>query len=141
MKKQSVANSSYTIRQSIVSAILGCFLLLASSTTLTAQNKNDSPIVQVVYAGLVDQKPVFRISFENAKQEAFTLLIRDDQGTVLYAENFQAARFRKSFLISDIELDLVKLSFVINPADGKQPQVYEINKKSLSVDEYIITKL
>ena len=141
MKKQSVRDQIVSAKKKVLYTGLLALLSFGNTASLLAQPPKKVPAVRISYAGTMNESPLFRIQFENESQETYHLILKDNEGNILYAEKFRDKKFSKGFLLEDVELQKAGLSFVINNYAEKQSEVYEINKKSLSVEEYVITRL
>lgn len=139
MKKQSVISQA-GIRKAVMYVSLSGLLFFGVVPHSGAQAKKIVPPVSINYAGTIDDKPLFRIYFDNSSLERYDISIKDDQGYVLYEQSFNDSTFRKSFLLDDINLENTRLSFTIVNASSNQSQVFEINKVNISKEEYVITK-
>jgi len=139
MKKQSVIYS--TIRKAAIQLAFCGILLLNGMISTNAQDvKEELPTVSIRYAGTINDRPLFRIEFQNETEATLNVSIRDEENNVLYSERVKNKTFAKSFLVQDIDLDQMKLSFTINNDREKHSQVFEINKSVRTVQEYVITK-
>ncbi|MBK7562752.1 MAG: hypothetical protein IPI68_14955 [Chitinophagaceae bacterium] len=76
--------------------------------------KNPSVPVEMKFAGLLNNQPMFQLSFYgNAQQDEFTISIRDENGNSLYRENIKGENFTKKFLLNTDEIGDDTLLFEI----------------------------
>lgn len=75
--------------------------------------------VSIKYVGSENGQVVFRVEFENPTAEKFSLIIRNDNGDVVYHQQFNDAHFSKNVYIADIDAD-IQPTFVIRGADNSE---------------------
>jgi hypothetical protein len=75
--------------------------------------------VSIKYVGSEHGQVVFRVEFENPTAEKFSLIIRNDNGDVVYHQQFNDAHFSKNVYIANIDSD-IQPTFVIRSADNSE---------------------
>jgi hypothetical protein len=87
----------------------------------------DEAQVSVTYQGVSDNSQVFKVDYENTKGAKFWLIIKDDNGDVVYRRQFSDAHFSKAiyFLNTDTEINP---TFVIRTADNDIVRQFQVNK-------------
>jgi hypothetical protein len=75
--------------------------------------------VSIKYVGSENGKVVFRVEYENPTAEKFSLIIRNDNGDVVYHQQFNDAHFAKNVFIDGIDSD-IQPTFVIRSADNSE---------------------
>jgi hypothetical protein len=141
MKKQSFTSVLRVIGKVFLQLTVVMILISGSLTTLNAQANKPFPSVSISDAGTLNDKPVLRIQFENSNGSLLEVSIRDQDQNELYTEKITDKKFNKRFLLQDVDLDKVKLFFIINDVKQNQSQVFEINRNSRTIEEYVITRL
>lgn len=141
MKRQSITSVLRVIGKVFLQLTLALVLIPGSFTTLNAQANKSFPNVSISYAGTLNDRPVLRIEFENSNGSLLEVSIRDQDQNELYTEKITDKKYNKRFLLQDVDLDKVKLTFIINDIKQKQSQVFEINRNSRTIEEYVITRL
>lgn len=117
-------------------------LLVASAPSVMAGEKKPSVPVEMTYAGLIKNQPVFQLNFTgNANQNEFTIIINDEFGNSLYRESFKGEVFSKKFMLNTDEIGENTLQFEIYSNKTKQSVTYEVNRNSRFVQDVAITQV
>ena len=121
------------------------FLTLISSgfsSPLSAAGQNPFVPVELKFAGLVKDNPLFELSFTgNAGQNNFTVIISDDYGHSIYKETFRGENFSKKFLLNADEIGEENLQFKIYCNNTKSSVTYNVNRNTRTVQDIAITKV
>jgi hypothetical protein len=85
--------------------------------------------VSVKYEGTTDNGIVFKVDFENPTGEKFWLIIKNDNGDVVYHQQFSETHFSKSVLFQNTASDIYP-TFVIRSSDSNNEIVrkFQISK-------------
>jgi len=75
--------------------------------------------VSVKYQGTSNNAIAFKVEFDNPTGEKFTLIIKNDNGDVVYHQQFNEAHFAKNVYIADAESD-IHPTFVIRTANNTE---------------------
>lgn len=75
--------------------------------------------VSVKYQGTVNNTVSFKVEFENPTNEKFYLIIKNDNGDVVYHGQFSDAHFSKNVYIADAEFD-IHPTFIIRTANNTE---------------------
>lgn len=73
--------------------------------------------VSVKYQGTKDNSLVFKVEFTNPTAEKFSLIIKDDNGDVVYNQQFTDANFSKTVLFQNADTEIHPV-FIIRSANG-----------------------
>ena len=115
---------------------------VAISPAAMAGEKNPVVPVELKFAGLIKNQPVFQLNFSgNPEQDEFTIIITDEYGNSLYSENIKGENFTKKFLLNTDEIGDNNLRFEILSNKTKKSVVYEINRNTRIVQEMIIKEV
>ena len=131
----------------IVSAFfLGSALLLATpfSSNATKDKGKVTAITEdqlsVQYTGSNDNSVMFRVKFQNATAQKFSLIIKNDVGDVVYQDQFNTADFNKAVhILKDGEFK--KATFIIRVGNQQIEQRFVINRNTEVVENVVVTKL
>ena len=134
MKKQIF---STLVKRSVLS--LGLSTILFSGIASAQSSKTPEPIVK--YLGTLDGQPIFRVHLDNAPGNVYHLTIKDDEGTVLYAEKIKGKQFSKSFKFDNAERDNVKLTFTLQGNKNTQSKEFKVNTTTKVLDNIVVTTL
>ncbi|HTI09842.1 MAG TPA: hypothetical protein VL832_14840 [Puia sp.] len=94
--------------------------------------------VNVQYVGTNDNSVVFRVAFENPTAEKFWLIIKNDNGEVVYRKQFSDAHFAKSVYFQKEESD-IHPTFVIRNGDNEVVRQFAVNRTI--TENTVVTKL
>jgi len=112
------------------------------SSAAIAGGENPPVPVQLKFAGMIQNQPLFQLSFYgNDLQNEFTITIKDEYGNSLYRENFKGEVFSKKFLLNTDEIDDNTLLFEVYCAKTKQLVTYEVNPGTRFVQDLAITSV
>jgi hypothetical protein len=138
MKKQMTTSKS---RTNLYRLLLAGFLLTGTTSLVQAQeNAASSSEPNVQYVGLVNNKYVFQVEFQNEAPD-FILEIKDHQGYQLFADRFKSRRFKKQFVIDKANFSDNGITFIFTAQGKVQKQVFDINTTSRIVEEVSVVKL
>jgi hypothetical protein len=94
--------------------------------------------VNVQYIGTNDNSVVFRVAFENPTAEKFWLIIKNDNGEVVYRKQFSDAHFAKSVYFQKEESD-IHPTFVIRNGENEVVRQFAVNRTI--TENTVVTKL
>ena len=134
MKKQSF---STLVKRSVLSLGLSTILLAGAASAQSSAN----PDPAVKYIGSIDGQPMFKVQLNNQTGAIYHLTIKDDEGTVLYAEKFSDKQFSKSFKFDNAERSNVKLTFVLEGNKTVQSKEFKVNSSTQVLDNVVVTTL
>ena len=141
MKKQIQKFTATAIR-SIPALLLGILFINLPSSPTEAQSIQSSltrPIVK--YLGKIDDQPVLQVDFENKDGEIFNVMIRNQEGDVLYADKNRDKNFSKKFQVNQPEPGKMKLTLIISTDMEMQSQVLEITTNTYNTEDAVVNKL
>lgn len=111
---------------------------LATSPGVMANDKNPSVPVEMKFAGLMNNQPMFQLSFYgNAQQNEFTISITDEFGISLYRENIKGENFIKKFLLNTDEIGDDTLIFTILSKRTGKTTMYRVNRFSRLAQDFV----
>src|SRR5436190_10707799 len=92
------------INTRILAIALGAtFATAFSSPALATEEKKAIP-VELKFVGNIESQPVFLLSFNNADESGYTIVVRDEFNNVLYRDNVKGGNITKKFLLNTEEL-------------------------------------
>jgi hypothetical protein len=91
-----------------------------SSSTADAQ-------VSVTYQGTNDNSLVFKVDYENPTAEKFWLIIKNDNGDVVYHHQFSGANFSKSIFFENTDAEITP-TFVIRTSNTDIVRQFQVSK-------------
>ena len=116
------------------------FTTALSTPALATEEKKAIP-VELKFAGNIGEQPTFLLNFTNADQNAYTIVVRDEFGNVLYRDNVKGSgNITRKFVLNTEELGDVNIQFEISGKKTDKTVVYEVNKQSRLVEDLVISK-
>lgn len=129
-----------TIISGIFTIALVSFLTIALGNTALANDDKKAIPVELTFIGNIQNQPVFQLTFTNAEESDYTIVVRDEFNTVLYRDYVKAGNVTKKFLLNTDELGNTAISFEITGKKTDKTVVYEVNKQSRLVEDVVINK-
>ena len=124
-------------------AVIALVAVLSTSLT-TLANDGDKKVtltdeqVNVQYVGSTEAAVQFRVEFENPTATKFWLIIKNDNGDVLYRKQFSDVHFNKTVSFSKEESD-IHPTFVIRNADNEISRQFSVTRTV--TENTVVTKL
>jgi hypothetical protein len=86
--------------------------------------------VDVQYAGSADNTFTFKVKFENTAAQKFTLIVKNDEGDVIYSKEFSDAHFSKTIQLvkNEKESNDIHPTFAISSGGGSIERSFSIDK-------------
>lgn len=75
--------------------------------------------VSVKYQGTSDNNIIFKVEFDNPTAEKFSLIIKNDNGDVVYHQQFTDAHFSKSVFFQNTDSE-IHPTFIIRSSNGNE---------------------
>jgi len=138
MKKQIF---STLVKKSILTIGFTSMILIGVTSAASAQTSVKSPEPSVNYIGTLDGQPIFRVQLDNQAGNVYHLTIKDDEGTVLYAEKIKDKQFGKSFKFDNADRSNVKLTFILQGKESTQSKEFQVNTTTRVLDNVVVTTL
>jgi hypothetical protein len=119
-------------------------ILISPIATKANGGKNDKAKlndeqVTVQYVGSNDEHVVFHVDFENPTGEKFWLLIRNDNGDVVYRKQFSGTHFSKNVYFENEQSD-IRPTFIIRNGDNNEiVRQFAVTRKV--TENTVVTKL
>ncbi|MBS1597356.1 MAG: hypothetical protein JST75_03965 [Bacteroidetes bacterium] len=128
-------------------ASIAAVALLSVSNPLTSvagtvKGNEKSTVVNeqadVKYAGANESAYLFRVEFSNPSAQKFSLIIKNEEGLVVYNEKFSDANFDKTFQLPYDGTD-IQPTFIIRTQNGDIKRSFYVSRKV--VENFQVTKL
>jgi hypothetical protein len=134
--------------KSLFNAVFGRFVLgamfvmtLATARAQSAsagEGQNEKATVK--YLGTQDDMIVFNVSYANPEGTRFELVIKDQDGSMVYQNNFSDKSFYKQFRLPKTDKDRIFFVFH-NNHDADVVKTFEVNVNSHFVNAVAIKKI
>ena len=126
--------------------LVPALLVVLSITGLTSGKaygqsiiSNSKPSIQ--YVGKVNDQLVFQFDYDNPTNDAVNVVIKDEDGNVLYADRFKDKKLTKKFKVNTAEYGDVRLTFVVSTEKERTSQVFQVNTNTRVIDDVVVTNL
>ncbi len=94
----------------------------------------------IKYLGSEDEMLLFNVSYTNPQGSKFIVSVKDQDGTVLYQNQFKEKTFYKQFRLPKSDRD--RIVFILhNGRDADVVKTFEVNVNSRFVQEVAVKKL
>ncbi|WP_153795996.1 hypothetical protein [Foetidibacter luteolus] len=125
--------------------LVAASLIAAVLTTSTVKANNieilsEKNAANIQFVGSADNALFFNLKVENPNSDKFTVIVKAEDGTVLYSGDFNDKEFNKKFKLLKAE-DNIRYNFTIKSSNKSLEQSYEVNTTVKAVDDVVITKL
>jgi hypothetical protein len=95
--------------------------------------------VSVKYQGTSDNNIIFKVEFENPTAEKFSLIIKNDNGDVVYHQQFSDAHFSKSVFFQNTDSE-IHPTFIIRSGNNNEIiRQFSVNKTL--TENTVVTRL
>ncbi|HWK04183.1 MAG TPA: hypothetical protein VNS58_11160 [Puia sp.] len=134
---------STRVVKAITVAVAAIVLFVSNPLTSQANGGKKTAIlseeqVTVQYVGTNDNSVVFRVQLENPTASKFWLIIKNDNGEVVYRKQFSDAHFVKSVYFQKEEAD-IHPTFVIRSSENEIVRQFAVNRTV--TENTVVTKL
>ena len=138
-----------TTKNVLFAAATGLALLVASPFNSKANNgkekgvkENAAPLadgsLSVQYTGSTEDGVMFNVKFDNAGAQKFWLIIKNNEGDVLFQEQFSDVHFNKNIQFLR-DGDNLNPTFIIRSGKQEIKHTFAVNRKM--VENVVVTKL
>ncbi len=94
----------------------------------------------VQFAGSADNALYFNVKVANTNGDKFTVTVSDNDGNVLFSQNFNDKSFDKKFKLLKSD-DISRYNFKISSNNKDLEQSFSVNASTRVVDDVVVTKL
>lgn len=119
---------------------IALFSFLFVPVTLLAEETKPVLPVDITYVGNIDYSPVFQISFDNQEGSEVNLILRDEDGNIIFSEVVKDKKYARKIQLQGLDRD-VKLTLTLRSKKSTQSQVFQINKNTRIVEDVVVAKV
>jgi hypothetical protein len=125
--------------QNFRTIVLGTVISLVSFVSnATGSPKSTS---ELYYAGIVDNKPAFRLTLNNREEALFTITVSNRKDGTLYTQKIKAKNKAFLFQLDVIDITGEPLQVEVRNVNTQQTETFTINLESRTVLETSVSKL
>ena len=107
---------------------------LTETTTISEKQ------VSVQYAGTNSNSVVFRVAFENSTAQPFTLIIKNEDGDILFQGKYTDAHFAKAIHLINDGNDITP-TFIVRTEDQKFERSFKVSINNEEREQVIVSRL
>ena len=125
-----------------VFAIAAIFVFtIAFIVPAPAQSNGDkNASVELKFIGNIENQPVFILNFNNAEEDEFTVVVRDETDNILYRDILKGENLSRKFMINTEGQEVASIKFEVTGKKTAKTIVYEINKKSRVIEDVVVNR-
>jgi hypothetical protein len=94
---------------------------------------------EITHLSTNNQSLVFQVNVENASAEKFFIVIKEENGSVIYRGAFNGKDFSKKFVLP--KTDSGKVTFTVKSSSDTQSESFAINSNTRVIEEVVVTKV
>jgi hypothetical protein len=83
--------------------------------------------VSITYQGVTDNSVVFKVDYDNVSGEKFWLIIKNDNGDIIYHQQFSDVHFSKTIFLQNTDTE-INPTFVIRANSNDIVRQFQVNK-------------
>jgi hypothetical protein len=137
--------ASISVRKSISAIAVAsalAFTVPGTGFANTGKEKTGNQVtesqVSVQYCGTDKDSYMFRVEFENPKAEKFSLIVKNDDGVIVFQQYYESTRFTTIVRLPKEDMD-IHPTFVIHTANADFKRSFAVSRKL--TEDYVVTKL
>jgi hypothetical protein len=142
MKKQSMRVVKTILRSKFIRVTATMLIVAQLATAQTKAVAVREPLENaavVTHIGNPEGSILFQVQYDNLSGEKFALIIKDNDGTVLFQDVYSGKKFDKKFQLP--KEDAGKLQFIIKGQKSSHAQTFEVNTNTRMVEEVIVKRV
>jgi hypothetical protein len=136
--------NGYALKSVVAAATVALLFVSNPLTSMagTVKGKVHTAVVNdqadVQYAGAEENAYLFRVEFNNPSAQKFSLIIKNEEGIIVYNEKFSEVNFDKTFHLPYDGTD-IQPTFIIRTVNGDVKRSFYVSRKV--VENFQVTKL
>ena len=93
-----------------------------------SENTISESQIDVQYVGSVENTFTFKVKFENSTAQKFTLIVKNDEGDVIYSKQFSDVHFSKTIKLVKSETDTndINPTFAVRMGKGSVERSFSV---------------
>jgi|SRR5882724_10226900 len=126
-------------------ALLMFFTLVFPGSSKATNDKNDkkepASVIDLKFIGNVNNQPVFQLDLQNATEEEYTVVFRDNYGNILYSERIKGTSITKKFILNTEELGDEPVNVIVKAKKLNRTETYSINRNFTYTEQSVVSKV
>ncbi len=131
------------MKTTVKNTVIGLFTfvaIIAMNFANATTTEEVTPAAELKLISHYDNQPVFQLSFNNTQNEKFSVVVKDEFGTVVYAETISGVNIKRKYQLNTEELGTVGLTFEIVGKSSTKPVVFTVQNISRISEKSLIVK-
>lgn len=131
------------MKSKVKNTVIGLFTfvaIIAVNVANATTTEEVTPVAELKLITNIDAQPVFQLSLNNAQNEKFVVVVKDEFGTVVYEETVSGVNIKRKYQLNTEELGTVGLTFEIVGMNSTKPVVFSVQNSSRITRETLIVK-
>ncbi len=131
------------MKSTVKNTVIGLFTfvaIIAVNVVNATTTEEGTPVAELKLITNIDAQPVFQLSLNNAQNEKFFVVVKDEFGTVVYEETVSGVNIKRKYQLNTEELGTVGLTFEIVGMSSTKPVVFSVQNSSRITKETLIVK-
>jgi len=118
------------------------FFILATTGTVSATEKKplESTTAELSFAGKINSQPVFQLNLNNRSTEKYSVVLRDEFGTVLYEETLSGVNISRKYMFDLDEFKGVDVNIEVRSLTNPAISTFTVRNSFSIVTETKIEK-
>lgn len=119
-------------------------VVLSSFSTIpdVKKEKKDINGAQFEYLGKTKNLPVFRLVIENPSLTIFSIIVKDDQGDIIYSESLRGNSIARTYKLDTDNTDLINgTSFHLTNTSNHLTTVFKVQQLTKNIEEINVTEI
>ena len=119
-------------------------VVLSSFSTIpdVKKEKKDINGAQLEYLGKTKNLPVFRLVIENPSLTIFSIIVKDDQGDIIYSESLRGNSIARTYKLDTDNTDLINgTSFHLTNTSNHLTTVFKVQQLTKNIEEINVTEI
>jgi hypothetical protein len=125
-----LTNKLFTMKKNMKN-LATVFLLMGSSFIFTAAHASQTePEAVVTFAGYKNTQPVYKLNIKNPENVKLNVVIKDQEGNILYEEVLEGTEISRNYLFLKEELGSRSLVFEVSRTENPLISRIQIDRKA-----------
>ena len=119
-------------------------VVLSSFSTIpdVKKEKKDINGAQFEYLGKTKNLPVFRLVIENPSLTIFSIIVKDDQGDIIYSESLRGNSISRTYKLDTDNTYLINgTSFHLTNTSNHLTTVFKVQQLTKNIEEINVTEI
>jgi len=126
-------------------ALFFAFILAIPGSSKASNDKDDkkegTSVIDLKFVGNVNNQPVFQLNLQNAIEDEYTVIFRDQYGNILYSERYRGTNITKRFVLNTEELGDESVNVIVRTRKSNKTETYSINRNYSYVEQAVVSRI